>query len=129
MSRQNVEIAKRGLDAYNRRDLAAFLAILTDDYKTASTLPDAGADFEGREGLERYFQEVADTWEEWRVIAEDFRDFGDRVIMLGRVEGRGRGSGASVVTPGAAINYFRDGKIYLMRLYLDHGEALRAADL
>jgi ketosteroid isomerase-like protein len=124
-----VEIAKRGLDAYNRRDVAAFLATATDDYKTVSTLPDAGADFEGREGLERYFQEVADTWEEWHVIAEDFRDLGDRVVMLGRVEGRGRGSGAPVVTPAASISYFRDGKVYLVRLYLDHREALRAAGL
>jgi ketosteroid isomerase-like protein len=129
MSRANVEIAKRALDAYNRRDVAAVLAIMTDDYKTVSTLPDAGADFEGRDGLERYFQEVADTWEEWRIIAEDFRDFGDRVVMLGRVEGRGRGSGAPVVTPVAIIDDFRDGKVCLVRSYFDHDEALRAACL
>jgi ketosteroid isomerase-like protein len=122
-----VEAVKRELDAYNRRDVDALLAIATDDFKAVSTLPDAGADFEGRAGLERYLQEVADTWEERRVVGEDFHDLGDRVVMLGQAEGRGRVSGARVVTTVASISFFRDGKVYLLRQYLDHREALRAA--
>jgi ketosteroid isomerase-like protein len=49
--------------------------------------------------------------------------------MLGRVEARGKTSGAPVVTPIASVSYFRDGKVYLVRSYFDHGEALRAAGL
>jgi hypothetical protein len=33
MSAENVEVAKRGIDAYNRRDLDGFLAYGTEDYE------------------------------------------------------------------------------------------------
>jgi ketosteroid isomerase-like protein len=75
MSHENVEVVKRAVDAFNRRDL------------------------------------------------------GDRVLCLGRMEGRGRGSGVPVDAPLGAIFEFRDDKISRMRAYLDHDEALRAAGL
>jgi ketosteroid isomerase-like protein len=51
------------------------------------------------------------------------------VLCLGRNTARGKGSGATVDAPTAAILDFRDGEISRIRLYLDQGEALRAAGL
>ena len=51
------------------------------------------------------------------------------MLVLGRTEGRGRGSGVPVDAPYAAIYDFRDGKISRARGFLDHDEALRAAGL
>ena len=70
-----------------------------------------------------------ETWAEFRIILDEFRDLGDRVLVLGRTEGRGRGSGVPVDSPYAAIFDFRDGKWWRARGYLDHDEALRAARL
>jgi ketosteroid isomerase-like protein len=84
----------------------------------------------GREGIESYVREVSDTWEEYRVVVQDFRDLAeDRVLVLSRVEGRGAGSGGLVDAAMGQIFDFRDQKIGRVRTYLDHGEALKAAGL
>jgi ketosteroid isomerase-like protein len=55
--------------------------------------------------------------------------WGDRVLMLGQVEGRGNGSGVPVNMPLAQVYDFRDGKVCRIRSYLDHAEALKAVGL
>jgi len=86
-----------------------------------------GGSLRGREGIEALFADIRDTWEEHRMVIEEIRDLGERVLGLGRLEGRGRGSGVPVVVPLALVSDFRDGKVWRSRTYLDHGEALRAA--
>ena len=63
------------------------------------------------------------------VVAEEFRDLGDRVLLLGRIEGRGRASGVPVDPPFVSILDFRGDRIWRNRVYFDHGEGLRAAGL
>src|SRR6476660_6206340 len=86
-----------------------------------------GGSLWGREGSEALFADIRDTWEEHRMVIEEIRDLGESVLGLGRLEGRGRGSGVPVVVPLALVSDFRDGKVWRSRTYLDHGEALRAA--
>jgi ketosteroid isomerase-like protein len=128
---QNVEIVKRGIDAFNDRNVGALATLVTPDFAWFPALPGIveGDGYRGREGIEMYFEEISSTWEELRVLAGEFRDLGDRVVALGRTEGRGRGSGVQVDSPIGVIYDFRDGKMSRVRAYLDHGEALRAAGL
>ena len=88
-----------------------------------------GNSFQRREGMQAYFADVDGAWEELRLIYDEYRDLGDRVLVLGRLEGRGRGSGAVVETPQGAVADFRDGKLSSVRSYLDHAEALKAVGL
>ena len=129
MSQENVEIAKRSVDAFNRRDVDALLSLATPDCVMTSQLLDASADFQGREGLESFFAMLSESWEEFRSVIEDYRDLGDQVLLLGRNTARGKGSGVTVDAPTAAIVDFRDGKVARIRLYLDQSEAARAAGL
>ena len=131
MSQAHVEIAKRSIDAFNRRELDAYDDLFTPDFEWFSAFSGTveGDTYRGREGIERYFGEISDTWQEFRAIAEEYRDLGDRVLLLGRFQGRGKGSGAPVNAQLGTVNDFRDGKISSSRVYLDHGEALRAAGL
>src|SRR6476659_4010496 len=131
MSRENVDIVKRFVDAFNRRDLNALMDTATLDLAFSPALAGTIDDnrFQGREGMRAYFADVDSAWEEFRLIVDEYRDLGDRVLTLGRLEGRGRGSGAVVETPQGAVGDFRDGKLSSVRSYLDHGEALRAAGL
>ena len=129
MSQENVEIAKRATDAFNRRAVDALLDLATADCVMTSQLLDATADFSGREGLERFYAMLSESWEDFRSVAQDYRDLGDRVLALGRNRGRGKGSGVAVDGPSGTLFEFRDGKISRIRLFLDHGEALRAAGL
>jgi ketosteroid isomerase-like protein len=128
MSEANVETAKRAMDSYNTRDLD--YELLTPDFEWTTAM--AGVDNEvmqGREGVDNYYESLDAVWEHVRVFEGEWRDLGDRVLWLGQMEGRGRGSGATVVSPAASIYEFRDGRISRLRSFLDHGEALRAAGL
>jgi ketosteroid isomerase-like protein len=129
VSQENVEIAKRCVGAFNHRDVEALLNMGTPDWVLSSQLLDASADFRGREGIERFYAMLSESWEEFRTVADDYRDLGDRVLCLGRNTARGKGSGVTVDAAAAAILDFRDGKVSRIRLFLDHGEALRAAGL
>ncbi|HMD51840.1 MAG TPA: nuclear transport factor 2 family protein [Solirubrobacteraceae bacterium] len=131
MSQQNVEVAKLVIDAFNRRDVEGFIALVASDFEWFPAMAGTvkGRGYRGRDGIEKYLVEIGDAWEEYRVLVEEFRDLDDRVVMLGRIEGRGRGSRAWIDSPTGTIFVFCNGKTSSVRTFLDHGEALRAAGL
>jgi ketosteroid isomerase-like protein len=131
MSQEDAEIAKQVVDAYNRRDIDAIVGLGTPDFEwlPATTRIVEGGGYRGRDGFEAYLVEIGNTWEELRAVAAEFRDLGDRVLVRGRMQGRGIGSGVPVDAPLGMVFDFRDDKVSRVRTYLDHGEALRAAGL
>jgi ketosteroid isomerase-like protein len=130
MSQENVELVKRLIDAFNRRDVEGFAEITTPDFEWAtSVMAVEGEIFWGRDGIETYFGQMSDTWDEFLALADELRDLGDRVLWLGRLEGRGRVSGVPVNAPLDILYDFRGANISRMRSFLDHEEALRAAGL
>src|SRR2546423_675679 len=131
MSQENVEIAKLAIDAFKRRDVEGLLEQATMDFEWFPAMPGivAADSFQGREGVEQYFEGLAETWLEYLAIIEEFRDLDDRVLALGQLEGRGRGSGASVVAPHGTAFDFRGAEIACIRTYLDHAAALKAVGL
>jgi ketosteroid isomerase-like protein len=134
MSHENVALAKRAIEAFARRDLDAYDDLYAPDLEWFPAGPlalqgEGYAGYRGREGLDTYFRDRRRMWEEIRTVAEEFRDLGDCVLMLGRLQVRVRSSGVTLDSPIGVIYDFRDGEISRMRAYLDHGEALRAAGL
>ena len=133
MSRDKVDVARRATDVFNRRDFdGGFAEVGTPDFEWYPALIralDGGGGYRGREGVEKFAADIRENWEELQALPEEFRDLGERVLMFGRVEVRGRGSGVPVNTPLGVVFDFRGGKISRSRTYLDHGEALRAAGL
>jgi len=132
VSQENVDLTKRVIDAFNRRDVEGIVECVNSDIEwfPAMSLTLGGKALRGREGIESYVREVSDTWEEYRVVGQDFRDLGDdRVLVLSRVEGRGAGSGGLVDAEMGQAYDLRDRKISRVRTYLDHGEALKAVGL
>jgi ketosteroid isomerase-like protein len=130
VSAANVEIVRRVIGAFNRRDVDGIVACVNADLEWFPAMPVTvgEAALRGRDGIESYLREVGDAWEEYRVNLEDLREPGeDRVLALGRVVGRGAGSGGVVDAELGQIFDFRDGAISRVRTYLDHAEALRAA--
>ena len=131
MSQSNLELAKRVIDAFNRRDVDAIFECVNPDVEWFPAMSVTfGGGLRGREGIESYVREVSDTWEEYRVVGQDFRDLGeDRVLVLSRVEARGAGSGGLVDTEMGQVFDSCDGRIARVRTYLDHGQALKAVGL
>jgi len=73
------------------------------------------------------FREIHDAFDEIHVDYSDVRDLGDRVVGIGRIRMRGRGSGAETDSPAAVVIDIRHGKSIRIQTYLDPQEALKAA--
>ena len=89
--------------------------------------PTAGS-FKGVVGAEESFYGMLEAWDEWRSVAEEYRQLDDeRVLVLDHRSARGKGSGVAVETKGAAVYHVRDGKVTKIIFYYDRDRAL--ADL
>jgi ketosteroid isomerase-like protein len=132
VSQDRVDMSKRALEAFAGRDLESYDDLYATDVEWFPAGPlalqgEGYAGYRGREGLETYLRDRRVMWEEIRMVDAEFRDLGDCVLMLGRLQVRVTSSGVELDSPSGVIFDFRDGKISRMRAYLDHGEALRAA--
>jgi hypothetical protein len=70
MSRKNVEILRRLIDAFYRRDNEAALALLDPEIEFHSALVEKKT-YHGYAGLGEYRQDLDAAWSEWR--SEDDR--------------------------------------------------------
>ena len=143
MSQENVEIVRVGYEALTRGfESGAFergefdaedLAWLDPeiDWRGPREFPDLAQSRFGHDGVREYFAVLSDALEEYRMHPEEFIDAGgDQVLVFSREGGRGRGSGAEVVTqPTAHLWALRDGKAIRLRSYWERSEALEAAGL
>jgi ketosteroid isomerase-like protein len=132
MPRDKLDVARRVLDAYNRRDIdGLFAELATPDFVWYPAMVRGldGGSYRGREGVERFNVDHSENWEELQGVAEEFRDLGNRVLVLGRLRGRGKASGVPVDQPFAGIFDFRGDRVWRYRAYFDHAEGLRVAGL
>jgi ketosteroid isomerase-like protein len=131
MSHENVELVRRAIEAFNRRDLAALAEVAHDDFEFVSVLTavDAeGGTYRGSVAWTTYFKDMDEAWKEWRVEDPQVLDGGeDRVAGLFRVVGTGRHSDAQVELSMGLVYVVRDGKLWRMHSYADAAEALKAA--
>jgi len=129
MARDKVDVVERVVEALNRRDVdGGFAALVTPDFEWHPAITRAldGAVYRGREGVERFAADTSENWEELHNVVAEFRDLGDRVFVLGRLKGRGKGSGAPVDQQYAGIFDFRGDRVWRFRVYFDRAEGLRA---
>jgi ketosteroid isomerase-like protein len=131
VSQENIEVVKQLTDAFHRRDIDAFANLTTPDVEWVPVFAAQveGTVYKGRRGIEAFLREVSETWDDFRPVPEQYRDLGNRVLGLGRLSAQGRNSGAAIDAPWAGIFDFRAAKIFRIRTYLDHSEALKALGL
>jgi ketosteroid isomerase-like protein len=129
MSQENVEIARQHHDAFNRRDIPAFLAALDPDVEWIPIMAALeGHVYRGHEAVQRWIEDLFRDWEFFEPMGEEFHDLGDRVLIFGRWRARGRVSGVELENQPATWLYeIQSGKIVWMRTFTDRGEALKAA--
>ena len=67
------------------------------------------------------------AWEGFRSIPTEFLDYGRHVLVLNRIEARGRESGVAVSADTASVFTFESGKVVRLALQWDVEAARRAA--
>ena len=132
MSQENVEIVRRGWDAWLRGDMEGvfetFAPDIVWDTSHFRVWPEAG--YHGTEGVQRFLAEWLEVWDEYEVTVEEVIAVPDgRVPSLMRHRGRGRASGAPMDLPMAQIATLRDSKVIRFDNYDDPSEALEAVGL
>jgi ketosteroid isomerase-like protein len=130
MSQENVEIVRRAIEAWNRRDVdGAFQDLLPDaELDWSESLGIQRGVYRGIEEIRRFYQEWLDLFEEMDVRPEAFIDAGEHVVVPNRTYLRGR-DGIEVEAGSTSVWRLRDGKIVLHRLYQDKEAALEAVGL
>jgi ketosteroid isomerase-like protein len=80
-------------------------------------------------GMAQFWADIDSTWAEFRIAPVEFRDFGDRVLVLGRACARGASSGIAIDQPAAWLASLRGEKIVRFESFSDPQDALEAAGL
>ncbi len=129
MSQPNLELARNAVAAFNRRDVPALVEMTTDDFRWVTwTGTVESTVYDGAEGLAAYFQD-ADVWEVLDLDAQEFRDLGDKVLVVGMFHARGGGSGAEVRAPYYSAFFVSEGKLARVLSFRTEDEALAAVGL
>src|SRR4051794_4552808 len=126
MSQENVEAARRAHDAFNRRDLDAFLAFMDPEVELGVRI----TQMEGRPYL-RGHDDIREWWRDMFAVFPDFkiellevRDFGDSVIIAMRMRGHGVDSSVPFDEAVWAAVKVRDGKATWWQSFRSEAEAL-----
>jgi ketosteroid isomerase-like protein len=130
MSQANLEIVRRNNDAYNARDLTAYLETVAASVKFESRF--SAMDrviYRGHDDLRRYFAELDEVWSRYEMQLERLVEVGDRVAMLCHLFAIGRESNLHLEEHPGVVFTLEGGKIVEIAAYPTHAEALESVGL
>jgi len=119
---QNVEIVKRGYEAFGRGDINVVLELCEEEVEWASSgpseMPTAGIR-RGRDQVAQFFKAVDQVFEIQRFEPKQFIAQGDQVVVLGVDTAKIKGTGKVLTEEWAHAFTIRNGKIATFREYID----------
>lgn len=125
------ELVRRSYEAWNRRDVDAWLSLLSPDivFRPVSTFTDS-KERRGLDTMRRFMDEWYDAWaDDFTTAVDNIREYGDVVIALIRFKGHSKASGIEVAGGLFEVFRFREGKIERIEDFTDHADALKAAGI
>jgi ketosteroid isomerase-like protein len=129
MSEENVQIVRRAYEAFDRGDLEAILDDVHPEVVSWAHPRGSEGRYEGRDGVIQFITDWIESFDEFTLVPEDFRDAGDKVVVRTLQRARGKGSGVPVEGHFWLVHHMRDGKAFQIDLYDDEAPALEAAGL
>ena len=130
MSQENVDLVRRCNEAYNRRDVGAYLDTVSESvrFRSRFSVMD-NRDYTGHDEFRRYFAELDETWERYTMNLDRTVVVGAKVVGLFHLEATGRESGLALEERPAVVFTVEAGKIVQIDAYPTHAEALEAVGL
>jgi ketosteroid isomerase-like protein len=132
MSRENVEVVRRGLELFNAGDIDRVLEILHPEIElTPGIGPMLGvATISGRDAVRRFWeQELPQALDEFRIEPFRFDDYGEKTLVEASYTAHAPGSGMDIRQNFATVYLIEDGLIRTMDDYTTRKAALEAAGL
>jgi len=128
MSQENVDRALELIEAFNRRDLDAFMALTHVQIDVESGLVAMEGGDHGHKGLRRGWESFLGAFGNYTLEVEELRDLGD--VTLARMRGWGRGADSTPLVDFVWILMrWRDGKLIWWRSCPTEADALVAVGL
>jgi ketosteroid isomerase-like protein len=135
MSQENIELARRGFEAFNRTfteeapDLYEILDPEVEWVPMSALL--MRTRYHGHDGVRQWVEEMRRDWTTFEVRPERYVDVGDdRVLALGSWRAKGRGGDVLLDFPQAAwLVQYRKRRLVRLQTFTDRKQALEAAGL
>jgi ketosteroid isomerase-like protein len=126
-----VELFHRAVDAFNRRDLDAYLALHDADveFTPYERAVEGLGPYHGHDGIRTWWKESLEVLPDLRAEVYEVRDRGDKTLARGRLYGTGAGSGARFERTFWLANKSRHQKIVWWYGFQSEAEALEAGAL
>jgi ketosteroid isomerase-like protein len=119
---QNVEIVRRGYEAFGRGDLDTLLSLFDENIEWTTPgppeLPTAGTR-RGPQQVAEFFRLLDDVFEIQRFDPKTFISEGDRVVVLGDDTSRIKATGKVLDAQWAHVFTLKDGKVVSFLEYID----------
>jgi ketosteroid isomerase-like protein len=128
MSRENLEIVRRVFTAFSCGDATAMLQDLDPDVVLHVEQAGQGV-YRGHEGTIKSLVDWTEDFDDFKVVAEEFLDKGDYVVVRTRQTGSGKSSGIPMEGLFWFVCQVREGKVVRIHVLTTEQEALEAVGL
>ena len=130
MSRENVEIVRALIDAFNRGDWETMFKDMAPsfEYDASRAVGPWHGVYRGLDEMRRVVEEFAEPWESIRLEGHELIEAGEHVVVPWTMKGTGRG-GVAVEARTTWVWTIRNGSILRAVMYQERAEALEAAGL
>jgi ketosteroid isomerase-like protein len=128
MSRDNIEVVRGTFEAFQARDLDAFLNHMDPEVEYHSLVLEVEGAYHGHDGIRAWWQSVLSVFPDWNPRIEEAREVGNLVVARVRAEGHGTGVGIAMERDIWHVAEVRDGRLKTSAFFRTEEEAMDAAD-
>lgn len=127
MTSQNIALHRRADEAFNTRDVEAYIAYCHPEIELQSGVAGAGGGvYHGHGGVRRWHGDIKEAFgDDIRMEPERYFELGEHTVSFHMLRGRGRQSGAPVTQPAAHLCRWRGGLIVYFKGYQHREEVFR----
>jgi ketosteroid isomerase-like protein len=126
----NLEIVKRGIEAFNQDGIDGVLPFIHPEFE-ATTPPELATEpqtYRGHDGIRRWFDSFDEVMEQIRWDAPRFREVGDRVVVEFTLRARGKTTGLDFGQDAVMVWELRDGQAIRLAIHPTLDQALAAIE-
>jgi len=129
MSQENVGLHYRAIDAVNRRDLQAFLALMDAHVEAVSRIVAVEGGLYGHDGVRRWWNSWFEVWPDYEIEVVAMRDARDATIATISAAAQSVGSELPFEDNAWLAARWRDDKCIWWQVFRAEREALEAVGL
>ncbi len=122
----NVELSHRVADAFNRRDLDAFVALMDDDVEGHPLAMDMEGGYCGHAGTRRWWNAQFDSFPDLTIEVLEMNELGDATVAALRMRGHGAGGSVPVDVTIWRVSRWRDQKCVWWGTFRSETDAVQA---